>query len=1246
MSVADPIETVTSLCAVEGIQVDIVDVFGSTPMLYAARRSCTISSLFLAKRGASLATRDMHGNDILGCALGGKHHEYAITLLSQNAGEVNMPMHHMYQKEVSEDGAKRRRLEAGPPNSLFFEAVKNSWLGLAYLLLDHGVPFHRAIQDALELGRFRLVLTLLSKVNPAQNEMLRRADDSGRTLVHVLADFPKTLPAEATEIAVELSKRGVPAATYDSQDRAPLHCAAIYGHLALMQWLLSAAGIQACLRKSKDGVTPFHSVCPRHWLQQHGEVSHRQAMQMLLPHSTAAVNELFPVVLLDEKNQPYTVMNVALVNVAAAAFVESTKLLLEARANVNLADGTGETPLCAALRGHNAFKLAEILCLSKADPNKREGKGNSPLCLAVRAPSNPVELVRALVRFGARISDDPTFQSGSSLVVEALQLPQSRKKYDLLEALLELKASPDQGVDAKGRPALVLSVEEKDSHAVRTLLKAGTKAACMDTSGRSALLIAVMTQQIDIMNKLLESQADVNSGRDKHNCSALFHAVKWGNESIVRSLLKVGASANKAGTDKHGCTPLSVAVLSNAGMIADALLDAKADPMVADHHGRNAAHHCVQPLAHGSFESTWLAAAIAKAPRGKDAFTAADAKGVRAVDLAAMQGSGRLARQLSQIGIAVPEANPAAIQALCMVSEPAHEKPLVDKHSRVELEHFEATAKTVPIPVHKAYAMSGNNEVWTEDGDEYDAMLFKVDLKRDEMRFYHIQLIHETNKDLFVLFTRWGEIGDTTGQFQKTPAANKEEALKSYEKVFKEKTGNVFATRATTFERKPGKYQLLKRRRAVATTEELLKPFDPPMLDCSLSLAVRRTVDAICDEKKVAQALRHLGINSQSMPFGSLSRETLDAAKELLGEIRKAIEEVKAISAKPYITYDPKERADRAKERNDAREKILELSSRYYELIPRGAGATEVAKPLEREDLLSKEFQVLMDLSEVSVGVQVILGSLHCQKTQHPLDYCYQALQINLEQVDAKSDEFDFLLKYAQRTSPGNQPQAAVPEDFNPRKRKSRNSDTITAIYRLSRKGESERFSSGASELPNHRLLWHGSAASNMIGILSQGLRVAPPEAPVSGYMFGKGVYFADMYQKSRAYCRTGSNETAYMILCEVALGNIYPTRQPMYMEEPRPGCNSTWGVGSNAPDWKNQIIEPGGAGVPSGQATPQGQDYCLGHNEFIVYDASQIRMRYLIELNNFECPEEARKRKLQEEQDAKAQLMKKFART
>ena len=64
---------------------------------------------------------------------------------------------------------------------------------------------------------------------------------------------------------------------------------------------------------------------------------------------------------------------------------------------------------------------------------------------------------------------------------------------------------------------------------------------------------------------------------------------------------------------------------------------------------------------------------------------------------------------------------------------------------------------------------------------------------------------------------------------------------------------------------------------------------------------------------------------------------------------------------------------------------------------------------------------------------------------------------------------------------------------------------------------------------------------TNFAGILSQGLRIAPPEAPVTGYMFGKGIYFADMVSKSANYCcTTRSNNTGLLMLCDVALGEMY----------------------------------------------------------------------------------------------------------
>lgn len=56
------------------------------------------------------------------------------------------------------------------------------------------------------------------------------------------------------------------------------------------------------------------------------------------------------------------------------------------------------------------------------------------------------------------------------------------------------------------------------------------------------------------------------------------------------------------------------------------------------------------------------------------------------------------------------------------------------------------------------------------------------------------------------------------------------------------------------------------------------------------------------------------------------------------------------------------------------------------------------------------------------------------------------------------------------------------------------------------------------------------------MGILGRGLRIAPPEAPCTGYMFGKGVYFADCASKSANYTYASMNRNVgIMALCEVS---------------------------------------------------------------------------------------------------------------
>ena len=142
-------------------------------------------------------------------------------------------------------------------------------------------------------------------------------------------------------------------------------------------------------------------------------------------------------------------------------------------------------------------------------------------------------------------------------------------------------------------------------------------------------------------------------------------------------------------------------------------------------------------------------------------------------------------------------------------------------------------------------------------------------------------------------------------------------------------------------------------------------------------------------------------------------------------------------------------------------------------------------------------------------------------------------------------------------------------------------------------------------KLHNRYLLWHGSRTTNFAGILSQGLRIAPPEAPSTGYMFGKGVYFADMVSKSAECCfASKSNPVGLLLLCEVALGNMYvdalyslfsypchiryEKTESEFVTKLPPGKHSTKGVGRTCPDptenkvLENGLIVPAGRGVPA----------------------------------------------------------------
>ena len=288
---------------------------------------------------------------------------------------------------------------------------------------------------------------------------------------------------------------------------------------------------------------------------------------------------------------------------------------------------------------------------------------------------------------------------------------------------------------------------------------------------------------------------------------------------------------------------------------------------------------------------------------------------------------------------------------------------------------------------------------------------------------------------------------------------------------------------------------------------------------------------------------------------------------------------------------------------------IMALSSRYYELIPKEKYKNSCILPFDRLDDVKNEIQIIDNLTYVEKAVNILLGANNKINSINPLDYIYNSLQTYFELLKNDSPEFMTIEKYINNTS---------------------SFDKVINIFRVTRKGETDRINK-FKDLPNHFLLFHGTKIFNLIGIFSNGLKIAPPEAPMTGYMFGKGIYLADMYQKSINYCDTIQDKSnpkkiktySFILLCEAALGRMYePKRNEKLDLEKLPflnqGYNSLKSVSSSGPDPNKNFVCNNGITIPLGNIVSYNSnaiEYSTAHPEYIVYDTAQVKIRYIVKM-------------------------------
>ncbi|XP_061654502.1 poly [ADP-ribose] polymerase 2 isoform X3 [Phyllopteryx taeniolatus] len=480
-------------------------------------------------------------------------------------------------------------------------------------------------------------------------------------------------------------------------------------------------------------------------------------------------------------------------------------------------------------------------------------------------------------------------------------------------------------------------------------------------------------------------------------------------------------------------------------------------------------------------------------------------------------------------------------------------------------------------------AKLGKAHIYSEGADVYDVMMNQTNLQFNNNKYYLIQLLEDDAAKVFSVWMRWGRVGKV-GQSSLTSCGG--DLLKAkdiFKKKFFDKTKNEWEHRAG-FEKVVGKYDMVYMDYSTSSKEEKKTPevAKAPKKTSKLNLTVQSLLELICDVKAMEEVVLEMKFDTRKAPLGKLTLEQISAGYTALKRIEACLK------------------------RKDGGRELVEACNQFYTRIPHDFGLK--TPPLIRtEDELKKKIDLLEALRDIQVAVKMV-ESTSDDHDEHPLDRHYRALNCLLDPLDPLSQEYKVIEKYLQSTH------ASTHCDYTM---------SVLDIFAMDRDGESSHF---LSHMHNRMLLWHGSRLSNWVGILSQGLRVAPPEAPVTGYMFGKGIYFADMSSKSANYCfARNHNQVGLLLLCEVALGDSNELLDADYNASSLPaGKHSTKGIGRTGPDPQNfvtlnDVTVPMGPGVkmtPRTAGSSMGGTYSLLYNEFIVYNPAQTRMRYLLRVH------------------------------
>ncbi|XP_043217135.1 poly [ADP-ribose] polymerase 1-like [Amphibalanus amphitrite] len=470
--------------------------------------------------------------------------------------------------------------------------------------------------------------------------------------------------------------------------------------------------------------------------------------------------------------------------------------------------------------------------------------------------------------------------------------------------------------------------------------------------------------------------------------------------------------------------------------------------------------------------------------------------------------------------------------------------------------------------------------VYQSGGDFLNAVLSQVDAGSGQNSFYKLQVLQADYGSSMWVFRAWGRLGTTVGGNKLEEFDSIHDAVREFKRLYEEKTGNRWEGRKD-FQKVPGRFYPMDL--DYGEHEEAMKKLSAEGSKSKLDKAVQELICTIFDVNTMKQAMVEFDIDMEKMPLGKISKNQMKKAFEILTEAQALVEKKGDPAAKAPL--------------------LLDCSNRFFTLIPHDFG---MQKPplLDNLDIIKEKVDMVSSLMDIELAYSLMKAADKIQSAEHedPVDTHYKKLNADITVLERDSEKFRLLETYIKNTH------ASTHSNYTLE---------LEQVFCVSRKGEATRYKP-FSKLHNRKLLWHGSRLSNFAGILSQGLRIAPPEAPATGYMFGKGIYFADMVSKSANYCfASHTNPRGLLLLCEVALGNMYEKKHSEYITKLPTGKHSTKGLGKTHPDPKESHLLETKVEIPLGKPTKStASDTSLLYNEYIVYDVAQAHIQYLLQVN------------------------------